>query len=287
VTILIGGIAIGAVYALVAVGLTLIFRATGVINFAQGEMLMIGAYSYVLLAQAGMPPLVQMAGAVLAGVLLGLIFFFVTGVLLRKAAEITVVIGTLAISILLQAGARLRYTDNPMRSEPWIFGDRDVSFGGTTLSINSFTIIAVTVLIGVGLYVWFSRSLYGKAMRAVAEDTQRAALTGIPVRSMLLLSWIVGGVVAAIAGALLSPVTGVFPAMGATVLFPAFIAAALGGFESVTGSLIGGVLLGVLQTLAVVVVGGVFRDGVTFAVLLAVLIWRPQGLFASAAQRTH
>lgn len=286
-TILIGGIAIGAVYALVAVGLTLIFRATGVVNFAQGEMLMIGAYSYVLLAQRGLPPAVQMGGAILAGAAVGLIFFVVTRVLLRRAAEITVVIGTLAISILIQAGARLQFTDNPMRAEPWIFGERDLSLGGTTLSVNSLTIIVVTALVGIGLYLWFSRTLYGKAMRAVAEDPQRAALTGIPVRSMLLLSWVGGGIVAAIAGALLSPITGVFPAMGATVLFPAFIAAALGGFESVAGSLLGGVLLGVIQTLAVVGVGGIFRDVVTFLVLLAVLIWRPQGLFAAAAMRRH
>jgi len=287
VTILIGGIAIGAVYALVAVGLTLVFRATGVVNFAQGEMLMIGAYTYVLEAHAGMPPLFQMLGVVVAGIVLGLVFFFVTRILLRNASEITVVIGTLAISILLQAGARLEFTDNPIRAEPWIFGDRDVGVAGATLSINSFTIIAVTAFVGVALYLWFSRSMYGKAMRAVAEDSQRAALTGIPVRSMLLLSWIVGGIVAAIAGALLCPVTGVFPAMGATVLFPAFIAAAIGGFESITGALIGGLLLGVIQTLAVVGVGGVFRDAVTFVVLLAILIWRPQGLFSSARVRTH
>ncbi len=286
-TLLIGGLAIGAVYALVAVGLTLIFRATGVVNFAQGEMLMIGAYAYVLLAQAGWPAPVQMAGAVLAGVVMGLLFFFVTRVLLRGAAEITIVIGTLAISILLQAGARLRFTDNPMRAEPWIFGDRDLSIAGTTLSVNSITIIVVTALIGLGLYLWFSRALYGKAMRAVAEDAHRAALTGIPVRWMLLLSWIAGGIVAAVAGALLCPITGVFPAMGATVLFPAFIAAAIGGFESIGGSLAGGVLLGVVQTFSVVAVGGVFRDGITFAVLLAVLIWRPKGLFSSATLRTH
>ncbi len=285
--LLVGGIAIGAVYALVAIGLTLIFRATGVVNFAQGEMLMIGAYTYVLTAAAGMPAAVQLGAVVVAGSVTGLLFFFVTRVLLGRAAEIVVVIGTLAISILLQAAARLHFTDNPMRAEPWLFGDRDVSFAGATVSINAFTVVVATALVTAGLYFFFARTLYGKAMRAVAEDARRAALTGIPVRTMLALSWCGGGIVAAIAGVLLSPITGVFPAMGATVLFPAFISAAIGGFDSVAGALVGGLALGVLQTYAVVSVGGVFRDAITFAVLVAILIWRPQGLFAAARERSH
>ncbi|MBV8600631.1 MAG: branched-chain amino acid ABC transporter permease [Candidatus Eremiobacteraeota bacterium] len=287
-SLLVGGIAIGAVYALVAISLTLIFRATGIVNFAQGEMLMVGGYAYVILAGSGANPAVQIAGPIAAGLVLGLLFFFVTRVLLGRAAEITVVIGTLAISILLQAAARLKFTDNPMRAVPWLFGERDIALGGgTTVSINALTVVLATVVVFAALQWLFSRTLYGKAMRAVAEDARRAAITGIPVNAMLALSWCVGGVVTAVAGVLLSPVTGVFPAMGASVLFPAFIAAALGGFESVVGALVGGLGLGIVQTYAVVGVGGAFRDVVTFAVLVAVLIWRPQGIFATVARRTH
>lgn len=287
-SLLVGGIAIGAVYALVAIGLTLIFRATGVVNFAQGEMLMVGAYTYVLLSERGGGAVVQILCPILVGAIVGLIFFFVTRILLRRAAEISVVIGTLAISILLQAAARLRFTDNPIRAVPWLFGDRDVAIGGgTTISMNSFTVLAVTLIVFGLLYWLFRTTTYGKAMRAVAEDPRRAALTGIPVNPMLALSWSLGGIVAAIAGVLLAPITGVFPAMGAGVLFPAFIAAAIGGFESVFGALFGGIVLGVVQTYAVVGVGGVARDGITFALLVAVLIWRPQGIFATTALRTH
>lgn len=287
-SLLVGGIAIGAVYALVAIGLTLIFRATGVVNFAQGEMLMVGAYTYVLLHDRGQSSIVQILGPIAAGAVVGLIFFFVTRILLRRAAEITIVIGTLAISILLQAAARLQYTDNPIRAVPWLFGDRDVSLGaGTTVSINAFTVLTVTLLVFAILHWLLTSTMYGKAMRAVAEDPRRAALTGIPVNPMLALSWIAGGVLAAIAGVLLAPITGVFPAMGASVLFPAFIAAAIGGFDSVFGALFGGIALGVIQTYAVVGIGGAFRDAITLAVLVAVLVWRPQGLFAAAALRTH
>lgn len=287
-SLLVGGIAIGAVYALVAIGLTLIFRATGVINFAQGEMLMVGAYTYVLLGEKGQGAAVQILGPLAAGALLGFLFFLVTRIVLRRAAEITIVIGTLAISILLQAAARLKFTDNPFRAVPWLFGDRDVSLGaGTTVSINTFTVLVITLGVFTLLQWLFTSTDVGKAMRAVAEDARRAAITGIPVNAMLAISWCVGGMLAAVAGVLLSPITGVFPAMGASVLFPAFIAAAIGGFESVAGALIGGLLLGVVQTYAVVGVGGTFRDIITFAVLVGVLIWRPQGLFATATLRTH
>jgi branched-chain amino acid transport system permease protein len=288
VNLLVGGIAIGAVYALVAIGLTLIFRATGVVNFAQGEMLMAGAYAYVLLAQSGAGPLVQILGPIVLGAVIGLVFFFVTRILLGRAPEISIVIGTLAISILMQAGARLKFTDNPMRAVPWLFGDRDVSLGsGTTISINSVTVVAVTLIVFGALYWTFKNTSYGKAMRAVAEDPGRAAITGIPVNRMLALSWSLGGVVAAVAGMLLAPITGVYPGMGASVLFPAFIAAAIGGFESVFGALFGGIILGVVQTYAVVGVGGVARDGITFALLVVVLIWRPQGIFSTVTLRTH
>jgi branched-chain amino acid transport system permease protein len=288
VSLLVGGIAIGAVYALVAIGLTLIFRATGVVNFAQGEMLMVGAYTYVLLHDRGQTSLVQILGPIAAGAVVGLLFFLVTRILLKSAAEITIVIGTLAISILLQAAARLQFTDNPIRAVPWLFGDRDVSLGGgTTVSINAFTVLTVTLAVFAMLQWLLGSTTYGKAMRAVAEDPRGAALTGIPVNPMLALSWVAGGVLAAIAGVLLAPITGVFPAMGAGVLFPAFIAAAIGGFDSVFGALFGGIVLGVIQTYAVVGIGGAFRDVITLAVLVAVLVWRPQGLFAAAALRTH
>ncbi|MGH7682859.1 MAG: branched-chain amino acid ABC transporter permease [Vulcanimicrobiaceae bacterium] len=287
-TLLVGGIAIGAVYALVAIGLTLIFRATGVVNFAQGEMLMVGAYTYVLLHDRGQNSIAQILGPIAAGAVVGLLFFVVTRILLKRAAEIVIVIGTLAISILLQAAARLQFTDNPIRAVPWLFGDRDVSLGaGTTVSINAFTVFAVTLIVFALLQWLIGSTMYGKAMRAVAEDPRRAALTGIPVNPMLALSWVAGGVIAAIAGVLLAPITGVFLAMGASVLFPAFIAAAIGGFDSVFGALFGGIALGVIQTYAVVGIGGAFRDVITLAALVAVLVWRPQGLFSGAALRTH
>jgi branched-chain amino acid transport system permease protein len=287
VTLVIGAIASGALYALIAISLILIFQATGIINFGQGEALMVGAYAYVLVAGLGANPLVQLASAILAGILTGLAFFVVTHVFMARANETTVLMGTLAISLLLQAGARLIFTDYPKPAQPWLFGDVNLHLGGATVSVNSATTLAATIVITGGLYLWFTKTALGKAMRAVAEDARSAALSGISVGAMLALSWTISGAVTAVAGVLLSPVTGVFPAMGGPILFPTFIAAALGGFESISGALFGGLILGVLQTYAVVYVGGAFRDFITFALLLAILMLRPKGVFAAVQRRVH
>ena len=126
---------------------------------------------------------------------------------------------------------------------------------------------------------------FGRSVLAAAEDPWRAALTGVNVRLTLATSWAVGGALAGLAGLLLAPVIGVFPTMGADVIFPAFIAAILGGFSSIAGALIGGLLLGLIQTYAVVYLGGALKDVATFAFLLAVLLWRPSGLLRMATAR--
>jgi branched-chain amino acid transport system permease protein len=196
-----------------------------------------------------------------------------------------VVIGTLALLVLLQAAARQRYTDNPLRAEAWIFGDRTVTVAGAILTVNSLVVLAFTLTLGIALYLWFRFTPLGKAMLAVAESPHRAALSGVPVRGILWMSWAIGGALAAVAGVLVSPSTGVFPTIGGTVLFSAMIAALLGGFDSVIGALVGGLLLGLLETYAVVTVGGAYRDLIVFGLLVDVLLVRPSGLFGSPSLR--
>lgn len=284
--VFIGGLAIGSIYALLAIGVVLVFRATGVVNFAQGELMMISAYAYVLTADRTDSLALQLFAAVAAGAIGGLSCYVVAHVLLPTSSRIGQVIGTIALLILLQAGARYLFTDNPLRAEPWLFGDRDVEMFGSSVAANTLLILAVTVIATGALFYWQGMTVYGRAVRAVAEDPWRAALSGIHVASTLATSWAVGGALAGIAGVLLSPVVGVFPTMGVDVIFPAFIAAVLGGFSSILGSLIGGLALGLIQTYAVVTFGGTFKDAVMFAVLLGVLLWRPTGLLAAATGRS-
>ena len=284
-TDLIGGLALGSIYALIAVGLSLVYRTTGLINFAQGELVSIGAYAYVFASGWTASPALTMLAAIGAGVAAGAVFFLVVHILLRGREELQLVVGTIALLTLIQGGARLLATDRPYRAETWLFADRTVMVGGAALPLNSLVIIAVLAVAGTGLFLWLTRTTIGKAMAAVAEDPLRAAFVGIPVRSMLLLSWAGAAALAAMAGVLISPITGVFPVMGAQLFLAAVVGAVIGGLDSIFGALLGGLVVGVVQTFAVILVGGDYRDAVVFALLLVFLLVRPAGLFGSRALR--
>jgi branched-chain amino acid transport system permease protein len=284
-TNLIGALALGSIYALIAVGVALVYRTTGLVNFAQGELVAIGAYAYVLASFWTASPLVTMVAAMLGGVVAGAVFFFVVHVLLRGRDELRLVVSTIAMLTLIQGSARLIATDRPYRADTWLFPDETIHVAGAVLPVNSLVIIAVLALAAAALFLWFSFTTVGKAMAAVAEDPVRSALSGIPVRTMLLLSWIAAGTLAAVAGVLISPVTGVFPVMGAQVFLAAVVGAVVGGLDSILGALIGGLLVGIVQTYAVIAVGGAYRDVIVFALLLLFLLVRPSGLFGSRTLR--
>jgi branched-chain amino acid transport system permease protein len=280
-TNLVGGLALGSIYALIAVGLTLVYRTTGVVNFAQGELAAIGGYAYVVASLYTASPIVTMIAALLGGIAAGAIFFFVMHVVLRGREQLRLVVGSIALLTLIQGGARWIATDRPYRARAWLFPDQSVHLAGAVLPVNSLLIIAMLPLTGLALFLWFYFTIVGKAMVSVAEDPVRSALAGIPVRGMLLLSWAVAGAVAAMAGVLISPVTGVFPQMGAQVFLAAVVGAVVGGLDSVVGALVGGLLVGVIQTYAVIAVGGAYRDVIVFVLLLAFLLLKPAGLFGS------
>ncbi len=270
-----------------SLGLVVVFRATGIVNFAQGELLMVGAYAHVLAGAQGASPVLQLLATVLSGMAAGVLCFLLAHVLLRRADELVVVLGTFGLSMLLQVSARLAATDTPMTGRAWFFGDTDVRIGQTVVSANALLTIALAIGLTIGLSLWFRYSLVGKAMETVAENQRTAALTGIRVRPMLLGSWVIGGGLAAIGGMLLVPITGAFPTMGADPLLPAFFVVVIGGLENLEAALVGGLLLGLLQTYAVVAVGGAFRDLVIFAVLLVVLLVRPSGLLGAVQLRRY
>ena len=164
----VGGLAVGAVYALLAIGVVLVYRASGVVNFAQGEVMMISAYAYVFASQYFQSPALQVGLALCAGVLGGLLCFVVAHLLLPTSTKIAQVIGTLGLLILLQAGARYAFTDVPLRAEVWIFGDTDMKILGASVPMNSVMILVVTTIAAAALFFWQGSTLYGRAVRAVA-----------------------------------------------------------------------------------------------------------------------
>ncbi len=284
-TFFIGGLASCAIYALLAIGIVVIVRATGVVNFAQGEIAMVAAYAYLFAQEMGGSPGVQIAAAIGAGSSIALVFFFVTHTLLHRASHLAVVMGTIALSLLLQGVARLIFTDYRRRAEPWLVGNTDIQLGATAVTMNSILTISVATVLVVALGAWFRFTYYGRAAQAVAENRELASSSGINTTLMLGLSWIVGGVLASFTGVLFAPESGVFPGMAGHLVLASFTAALLGGFHSVAGAFLGGIVLGLLQTIAVVLIGGGLRDVVTFGVILVILLLRPKGLLRVARLR--
>lgn len=282
----IGGLATGAIYGLMAVGVVLIYRTTARVNFAHGEVLMLGGYGYWLANKHELGPLPAFGAVLLIGLALGVVFFVLTHYLLPSADELTVVIATLGVSVIILNLIRLEYTDSAFRVPGWLTGDRVVGVGsGQVVPANAIMILGVGIASTIALHIWFQRSRTGQAVRAVAESREDAALSGISVRKMLLLSWCGGCAFAALGGLLLGPAVSVYPTMGADILFKGFVAAALGGFESIIGAMLGGLLLGLIEAHSTDIIGSDLKDVVSFGILLLVLLVRPSGLFGRTALR--
>lgn len=282
----VGAIANGAVYGLIALGVVIIFRATGVVNFAHGELLMLAGYGLLKAGNAGLNSIGELVVVLAIGAALGLLMFLILNYGFRDATMVTTLIGTLGLSIIAVNVARLAFTDIPFRVPGWLTGDSVVHLpGSTVITWNAVLIIVVGIVGTAAASAWLRLTDSGRAVRAVAEDREAAALSGIKVRRILALAWIIGGIFAAIGGLLLTPAVGAYPTMGQGVIFKGFVAATLGGFESIVGAMVGGVIVGLIETAGVELIGGDAKDAVLFVLLLLILLLRPNGLFATAKQR--
>ena len=235
-SLLVSGLGHGAVIAMVAIGIVLIFRSTAIINFAQGELLMLGAYAYITSeAIAGINSivgdLIQWVSAATAGALAGALLYLIVHKVLRRTDELGIIIATLGIQVLIQAAVRARYSDVPRGAHSAV---TDASFNifGAPISANSLVILGTTLALAIALLALFRFTSVGKAMLAVAEDKRQAALFGIPVDLVLIGSCALAGGLAGIGGVLLSPITNVFPQMGREVVLPAFVGAIVGGLSN-------------------------------------------------------
>ena len=284
--LLVGGIGTGAIYGLVAVGIVVIMRTTGAVNFAQGEFMTVAGYAYVELVARHANSVILLLAALVAGAALGIVFFAITRYLLRGASELIVVMSTFALSIIIQNLALLHYTDIAYAVPVWVVGNNVVNFLGGTVADNLLVALLVLLVSTAALSYWLRRTMMGRAIRAVAENAEFAALSGIRVPRTLALSWCVAGAFTALGGIFLAPLAGVTPTMGANVLFTGFVAAALGGFGSEIGAMLGGLFLGVLEVFATTIAGAAWSDIASFAVLLVVLLAKPTGLFGSSQLRT-
>jgi branched-chain amino acid transport system permease protein len=275
----INGLALGSIYALVALGFVLVYVSTGVVNFAVGEFVMIGAFlgvTMVLQANLSLGP--AYALALLAMGLFGVLFYGVVYLPLRKRPVITIIIGTVAAGIILQNAALLTWGSFPFRL-PSPFSGKVVRVGGAVISVHNIAVIAATGLLIAALRVLLYRTRLGSAMRAVAQDVETARLMGLKVDLFLIFTWILAALLAAIAGLLLGPIWFADVNMGGPVALKAFAATIIGGFGSVEGAIAGGIFVGLTEILGASYISSTYKDAFSFLFMVLFLLLRPQGIF--------
>jgi branched-chain amino acid transport system permease protein len=282
---LLSGLTVGSIYALVALGFAIIYNASHVINFAQGEFVMIGGMAAVWLLAAGLPLALAGLGAVALAALIGLALARFAVQPARGASVVTLIIITIGAAILLRGLASIVW-DKRIHALPAFSGDAPIALFGATLAPQSLWVIGVTALIVCALWWFFNRTLGGKAILAVSHNRLAAQLVGISVRRVLLVSFALSAALGALAGILIAPITFTSWDVGVMLGLKGFAAAILGGMGSGPGAVVGGLVLGLLESLGAGYVSSAYKDAIAFIVMLAVLVLMPGGLLgARAAER--
>ena len=276
--LLFSGLGIGAVYALVALGFVLIFRATNVVNFAQGEFSMVAAFLMVVFAvDLEWPYWLSFLMAIGGMALLGALFNLGVYYPLRNRTYLPVIISTIGASILLANGVLALYGPTPQVLPP-VF-ESGIQLGPVYLDSQYLLIMAVTIVLVAFNFWFFEHTLLGKKLQATSQDKEMAALLGIPVATMIMITFIYSAVLGGIAGILVAPILFVSIQMGGTIALKAFAATIIGGFGDVAGAIIGGLALGVIETFGAAYISAPYKDAFAFLVLILFLAFRPQGLF--------
>ena len=274
------GLTVGSIYALGALVFSIVFNASRVINFAQGEFVMIGGMSAVSLLAAGAPMPLVLAGAVVVATVVGLAVEKLAIERARHADVVTLIIITIGASILLRGVAQVVW-DKSVHRLPPLAGDTPVTLFGATILPQSLWVMAATVAIMVALTWFFRRTRLGKAMLATSHNRLAAQLVGIDVDRVLFASFGLAAALGAIAGVLIAPIA--FTAYDAGVMLglKGFAAAILGGLGSFPGAIAGGLTLGLLESIGAGYVSSAYKDAIAFVIILGVLFVRPDGLLGA------
>jgi branched-chain amino acid transport system permease protein len=285
---LVNGLSLGSVYAIIALGYTMVYGIAKMLNFAHGDVIMVGAYAaYVALRSLNMPPLVATLIAMVVCTLLGILIEKTAYKPLRQATYLAVLITAIGVSYFLQNMAQLIWGATPVNFPADFITLPSISLMDGKLLIEGATLITILAgaVIMVGLTLFINRTKVGKAMRAVSEDRGAAELMGINVNRTISITFAIGSALAAIAGILLwAKVFKLEPTTGALPGIKAFTAAVLGGIGSIPGAMLGGVLLGVIEIFGRAYISTALSDAIVFSVLIIVLLVRPTGLLGKAVR---
>jgi len=272
------GLTVGAVYALVALGFTLIYNASDIINFAQGEFVMLGGMTTVFLAAAGMPVPLAALVAIIATVAVGLALHRFAIEPARGASAVALIMITIGASIFLRGAAQVVF-DKRFHSLPPLLGAEPIRVAGAAILPQSLVVLAGAAIIVVLLWWLLDRTLLGKAVIATSANRLAARLVGINTRSIVGFSFAVSAAIGAVAGILVTPITLTSYDVGTLLALKGFAAAMLGGIGSAVGAVAGGLILGMLEAFSAGYVSSKYKDAVAFLVILAVLFAMPNGLF--------
>ena len=287
VSYILNGISLGSVYAIIALGYTMVYGIAKMLNFAHGDIIMVGSYvAFIAINSMGLPVPVSILLSVVVCTVLGMVIERVSYKPLRHASKLAVLITAIGASYFLQNVALLIFGANT-KSFTSIVGNGSVQLAGGALSVTMVTIVTVIacVVIMIGLMAFMKYSKAGHAMLAVSEDDGAAQLMGINVNATIALTFAIGSGLAAIAGVLLcSAYPSLTPYTGSMPGIKAFVAAVFGGIGSIPGAFIGGILLGVIEILGKAYISSQLADAIVFAVLIVVLVVKPTGLLGKQIQ---
>ena len=275
---LISGLNLGSIYALIALGYTMVYGIAKMLNFAHGDIIMVGAYSVIVSAVTlKLPPVVAILIAVVVCAALGVTIEFLAYRPLRQSPPLAVLITAIGVSYLLQNLALLIFGPE-QKSTPALFDLPSLTLGGVTVDGITLLTLGVTAAIMVGLTLFINLTRMGKAMRAVSEDRDAAELMGISVNKTITITFAIGSALAAVASVFFGATyTYIKPTTGSMPGIKAFTAAVFGGIGSIPGAMLGGILLGLIEQLSKVYISTLWSDAVVFGVLVLVLVFKPAG----------
>lgn len=274
----------GSCYTLIALGLTLIFGMLDMVNFAHGDLYMVGAFIAVAcVGTLGVPYYLSILVAMIAVALLGVLLERIAFRPLEKSSRVNLLVSSIGISIILQNGVQLLWGPDP---RPLPSPLANSVFGAFGITLNAQRILVVGVALGliVLVYLLIQKTNLGIAMRAVALDSEVAALMGVRLNRILAATFALGAGLAAVAGVLLGPMFNVYPTMGVSATLKAFVVVLLGGIGNVAGAIAGGFLLGLMETYTAGYISSEYKDVISFILMILVLLFKPNGIFGTYVQ---
>ncbi len=277
---LFSGVTVGATYALAALGFTLIYNASNVINFAQGEFIMLGGMLAVFFTQLGLPLPVALGLAILVPAVVGVLVEKLAIEPVKGAETVTLIIITIGASLVIRGLVQVWLGKNT-HSLPPFSGDTPIEILGATLLPQSLWVFGVTALVVVALWYFFNRTLTGKAMLATSVNRLAAELVGINTSWVLFMSFAMSAALGALGGILVTPITLTSYDVGIMLGLKGFVAAVVGGLGNGLGAVVGGLLVGVLEAMGAGYVSSAYKDAIPFVLILFILFFMPRGLFGA------